>query len=86
MRWSFRVRGFVPSTKFLSGCVEMDERGYVLTDDNMETSIPGIFACGDARKKLFRQIVTACGEGATASYSAQIYVEELKGTAYEARV
>jgi len=78
--------GFVPSTEFLHGLVKLSDRGYVLTDDNMATSVPGIFACGDARKKLFRQIVTACGEGATASYSAQIYVEELKGTSYEARV
>lgn len=78
--------GFVPSTGFLNGVVELNDRGYVLTDDNMATSIPGIFACGDVRSKLFRQIVTACGEGATAAYSAQIYVEELKGMAYEARV
>lgn len=78
--------GFVPNTKFLRGSVELDERGYVITDDDMATSIPGVFACGDARKKLFRQIVTACGEGATAAYAAQIYVEEVKGMAYEARV
>ncbi len=78
--------GFVPNTEFLHGSVELDERGYVITDDDMATSVPGVFACGDARKKLFRQIVTACGEGATAAYAAQIYVEEVKGMAYEARV
>ena len=78
--------GFVPNTKFLHGSVELDEKGYVITDDDMATSVPGVFACGDARKKLFRQIVTACGEGATAAYAAQIYVEEVKGMAYEARV
>ena len=78
--------GFVPTTEFLHGSVELDEKGYVITDDDMATSVPGVFACGDARKKLFRQIVTACGEGATAAYAAQIYVEEVKGMAYEARV
>jgi len=78
--------GFVPNTEFLHGSVELDERGYVITDDDMATSVPGVFACGDARKKLFRQIVTACGEGATAAYAAQIYVEDVKGMAYEARV
>jgi thioredoxin reductase (NADPH) len=78
--------GFVPNTEFLHGFVELDERGHVITDDDMATSVPGVFACGDARKKLFRQIVTACGEGATAAYAAQIYVEEVKGMAYEARV
>ena len=75
--------GFTPNTEFLRGLVELDEKGHVITDDNMATSIPGIFACGDARKKLLRQIVTACGEGATAAYAAQMYVEDLKGTAYE---
>jgi len=75
--------GFAPNTEFLNGFVELDERGYVITDGNMATSVPGVFACGDARKKLLRQIVTACGEGATAAYAAQMYVENIKGTAYE---
>ena len=75
--------GFAPNTEFLNGFVELDERGHVITDGNMATSVPGVFACGDARKKLLRQIVTACGEGATAAYAAQMYVENIKGTAYE---
>jgi thioredoxin reductase (NADPH) len=78
--------GFAPNTGFLKGVVELDERGYVITDDNMATSVPGVFACGDARKKLLRQIVTACGEGATAAYAAQMYVEDIKGIAYEGHV
>ena len=79
----FLFVGFTPNTDFLRGVVELDERGYVITDDNMATSVPGVFACGDARKKLFRQIVTACGEGATAAFAAEMYVENMKGTAYE---
>jgi len=75
--------GFVPSTDFLKGFVEMDERGYILTDDNMKTFVPGVFACGDARKKLLRQIITACGEGATAAFAAEQYIENIKGSAYE---
>ena len=75
--------GFTPSTDFLKGFIEMDERGYVLTDDNMKTSVPGVFACGDARKKLLRQIITACGEGATAAFAAEQYIENIKGSAYE---
>ena len=74
--------GFTPNTEFLSGLIELDEKGHVVTDDDMATSVPGVFACGDARKKLLRQIVTACGEGATAAYAAQRYVEDVKGTAY----
>jgi thioredoxin reductase (NADPH) len=75
--------GFSPTTDFVRGFVEMDERGYIITDDNMKTSVPGIFACGDARKKLLRQIITACGEGATAAFSAEQYIENIKGSAYE---
>ena len=79
----FLFVGFTPNTDFLRGVVELDERGYIITDDNMATSVPGVFACGDARKKLFRQIVTACGEGATAAFAAEMYVENMKGIAYE---
>jgi thioredoxin reductase (NADPH) len=75
--------GFIPGTDFVKGFVEMDERGYILSDDNMKTSIPGVFACGDARKKLLRQIITACGEGATAAFAAEQYIENIKGSAYE---
>lgn len=75
--------GFSPGTDFVKGFVEMDERGYILTDDNMKTSVPGVFACGDARKKLLRQIITACGEGATAAFAAEQYIENIKGSAYE---
>jgi thioredoxin reductase (NADPH) len=78
--------GTVPNTEFLRGVVDLDERGYIISDDDMKTSVQGIFACGDARKKLLRQVVTACGEGATAAFAAQHYVEKLKGTAYEGRV
>lgn len=75
--------GMVPNTAFLKGLVELDERGYILTDDEMRTSQPGIFACGDARRKLLRQVVTACGDGATAAKAAARYVEEIKGIAYK---
>ena len=75
--------GIAPNTKFLEGLVDLEQPGYIITDDNMKTSVDGIFACGDARKKLFRQVVTACGEGAIAAFSAQQYVEELKGIAYK---
>ena len=75
--------GINPATGFLKGLLDIDESGYIITDDDMKTSVDGIFACGDARKKIFQQVVTACGEGATAAFSAQQYVEELKGIAYK---
>lgn len=70
--------GTVPNTEFLKGVVEMDEEGTIITDENMETSIKGIYACGDVRKKLLRQVVTACGEGATAGFAAGQYVGKWK--------
>ncbi|MGB6606562.1 MAG: thioredoxin-disulfide reductase [Atribacterota bacterium] len=75
--------GNIPNSKFLNELIKLDKKGYILTDDNMMTSQEGIYACGDVRKKLLRQVVTACGEGATAAFAAQKYIEELKGTSYK---
>ena len=74
----FLFVGLLPRTEFLRGLVEMDEEGYVLTAANGETSVKGIFAAGDCRKKLVRQIATAVGDGATAACAAEKYLE-LKG-------
>ena len=71
--------GTVPNTRFLRDIVEMDDKGFIITDENMETSVKGIYACGDVRKKLLRQVVTACGEGATAGFAAGQYVGKWKG-------
>ena len=56
----------------------LDENGYIETNDIMETKIPGIYAAGDVREKLLRQIVTATGDGSVAAQAAQQYIEELK--------
>jgi len=74
----FLFVGLLPRTQFLKGLVEMDEEGYILTGENGETSVKGIFAAGDCRKKLVRQIATAVGDGATAACAAEKYLE-LKG-------
>ncbi len=71
--------GNIPNTAFLKGIVEMDQEGFIVTNENMETSVSGIYACGDVRKKLLRQVVTACGEGATAAVAAGQYVRKWKG-------
>ena len=77
--------GLVPNTEFMSGVAKLGKEGYIVADRDMKTSQPGIFACGDCIEKLLRQVVTACGDGATAAFSAQLYVEELKGEAYGGR-
>ena len=71
----FLFVGLSPRTEFLKGLVQMDEEGYILTDVNCETSVKGIFAAGDCRKKLVRQIATAVGDGATAACSVEKYLE-----------
>ena len=67
--------GFIPTTGFVADKVEMDERGYIITNDVMETSVPGVYAAGDCRQKLLRQAVTAAGDGATAAFAAEKYLE-----------
>ena len=78
----FMFIGFDPNTGFLRGTVDMDKDGYILTDASMRTSAAGLFACGDCRSTPLRQVVTACGDGATAAVSAQHYVEDMKGNTY----
>ena len=73
---AFLFVGLLPRTQFLKGLVQMDEAGYIVTNDHCETSVKGIFAAGDCRKKLLRQIATGVGDGATAAFAAEKYLEE----------
>jgi thioredoxin reductase (NADPH) len=74
--------GLNPKTDMVRGIVDLDNGGYIIADENMKTSAKGIFAGGDCIRKGLRQVITACGDGATAAFSAQHYVEELKGESY----
>ena len=74
--------GYTPMSSLYEGIIDM-ERGYILTDDNMHTNIPGVFAAGDIRKKTLKQVVTAVADGAIAAVQAGEYCEELAGTAYK---
>jgi thioredoxin reductase (NADPH) len=69
--------GMVPLTKPFENLGITNEAGYIVTNELMETKVPGIFAAGDVREKHLRQIVTATGDGSIAAQSAQHYVEEL---------
>ena len=70
--------GYTPNTDFLKGAIKLDKNGYIEADAELSTSAKGVFAAGDARKKLLRQVVTATGDGAIAAFSARLYVEKLK--------
>jgi len=68
--------GMVPETEFLQGKVELDERGYIPTNEMMETNVDGVCAAGDARVKYLRQVVTAASDGAVAAVTVERYLAE----------
>lgn len=68
--------GRVPETELVRGLAELDGSGYVVTDERMATSTPGLFAAGDVRKKSLRQIITAAADGAIAATSASEYLRK----------
>jgi thioredoxin reductase (NADPH) len=70
--------GFVPNSKLFKVHVDHDAGGYILTDRNMQTSIEGIWAVGDVRAQLTKQIATAVGDGTTAAVAAAAYITQLK--------
>ena len=70
--------GMLPLTKPFHSLGILNENGYIVTNEKMETAVPGIFGAGDVRDKMLRQIVTATGDGSVAALSAQHYIEHLK--------
>ena len=77
--------GSIPNTEFLRGEMDLDERGYIIADAHGHTSRPGVFAAGDVRKSVLRQVATAVGSGAVAAMEAEEYVAELEGRAHPPR-
>lgn len=69
--------GMLPLTKPFSELGILNAEGYIVTNEKMETSVPGIYAAGDVREKTLRQVVTATGDGSIAAQAAQHYIEEL---------
>jgi thioredoxin reductase (NADPH) len=67
--------GQKPATEYLKGVLPLDEAGYIITNELMETAVPGVLAAGDIRHGSGRQVVIAAGEGATAALSAERYLE-----------
>lgn len=73
----FVLVGFLPNTGLLKEHVEHDAGGYLVTDRDMRTSVPGLFAAGDLRSQLVRQVTTAVGDATTALFAAEKYLQEL---------
>jgi thioredoxin reductase (NADPH) len=71
----FMYVGTTPATAMVGHLLELDDCGYIVTDEHLATSEPGIFAAGDCRKNLYKQIIIAAGEGATAALSATHWIE-----------
>ncbi|MCK1998280.1 thioredoxin-disulfide reductase [Psychrobacillus psychrodurans] len=70
--------GMLPLTKPFANLGILNDGGYIVTNEKMETTVPGIFGAGDVREKMLRQIVTATGDGSIAAQAAQHYIENLK--------
>ena len=84
----FIFTGMVPQTSLVlneSGGIKtaLDDTGYIITDQKMATSVPGLFAVGDVRVSPFRQVITAAGDGAIAAHCAAAYIDALKGEVYQ---
>ncbi|MCX7720333.1 MAG: thioredoxin-disulfide reductase [Dictyoglomus thermophilum] len=69
--------GLIPNTELFKGILNLDSNGFIITDEKMHTSIPGIYAAGDVRGKILRQVVTAVSDGAIAGMEASKFLEEL---------
>jgi thioredoxin reductase (NADPH) len=70
----FIFAGMTPQTRLFEGMLDLDG-GYIVTDEDMRTNIPGVFAAGDVRKKSLRQVATAVSDGAVAAVQAERYLE-----------
>ena len=69
--------GQSPNTKLFENQVSLDESGYIIADESTKTNISGVFAAGDVRTKLLRQVITACADGAVASAQVERYLTEV---------
>lgn len=72
----FLFIGFIPNTDIYKGIIDMTESGYILTNENMETNVRGVFAAGDVRERFLRQVATCVGDAATAGVMAEKHIAE----------
>ncbi|MBK5252640.1 MAG: FAD-dependent oxidoreductase [Peptostreptococcaceae bacterium] len=72
----FEFIGYIPNTEMFKGQIDMTNRGYILTNEKMETNLAGVYSVGDVREKFLRQVATAVGDGAVAGFSAEKFISE----------
>ncbi|MEW6033533.1 MAG: thioredoxin-disulfide reductase [Chloroflexota bacterium] len=72
----FVATGLLPNTQYLKGLLELDQQGHIITNEVMETKLPGVFAAGDVRHNSAKQSIAAAGDGATAALSAERFITE----------
>jgi thioredoxin reductase (NADPH) len=73
--------GHEPNAKMFAGQIDLDDEGYVVTQENISTTrhgvvVPGVYACGDVQDRRYRQAITAAGTGCMAALEAEKYLEE----------
>jgi thioredoxin reductase (NADPH) len=81
----FSYVGNTPNTQLFTGQLELDDAGYIVTDRQMHTSVPGVFAAGDVQERALKQVATAVGSGAMAAMEAENFIAELEDRAYPER-
>lgn len=74
---AFVFIGLDPNTEFLRGTLDLDERGFIVSDEQFRTNIPGVFVAGDVRRGSTKQLASAVGEGAAASIQIRYHLDKL---------
>lgn len=69
--------GLKPNSELVKGQIKLNKEGFIPTNEKLETEVPGVFACGDVRKNVLKQVIVACSEGAQAGFMASRYLEEM---------
>ncbi len=81
----FIAIGYKPNTAFLNGQIKLNEQGYIVTDEQQRTNVPGVFAAGDVQDWKYRQIATSVGDGCRAAIEVEHYIAELEDRVYPGR-
>ena len=79
----FIFAGYTPNAQFLKDFLQLDSGGYIITKEDFQTSVEGIFSSGDVRSSSLKQVISASGEGADAAVRVSKYLDNIKGTSYD---